>query len=127
MTHNEFIARWKVRRDDFQRLGALVNGATLCDEILEDLESLMKVDENALLTLKEAAQYSGYSQDHLGRLVREGKIPNNGRPGAPLLQRGDVPRKPNRALAASSGTAYDPLADARKLGSRLKGGSNGLS
>ena len=36
---------------------------------------------------------SGYSADHLGRLVRDGKIPNAGRPGAPRIARSHLPRK----------------------------------
>ena len=43
--------------------------------------------------LVEAARESGYSADHLGRLVRDGKIPNAGRPGAPRIARRDLPRK----------------------------------
>ena len=41
----------------------------------------------------EAARRSGYSADHLGRLVRNGKIPNSGRPGTPSIARRDLPRK----------------------------------
>jgi len=31
--------------------------------------------ENKLLTLKEAAQISGYAPDYIGQLVRKGKLP----------------------------------------------------
>ena len=47
----------------------------------------------ATLSLVEAASESGYSADHLGRLVRDGKIPNAGRPGAPRIARKHLPRK----------------------------------
>ena len=40
-----------------------------------------------------AARESGYSADHLGRLVRDGRIPNAGRPGAPRIARSHLPRK----------------------------------
>lgn len=36
---------------------------------------------------------TGYSPAHLGRLVREGKIPNHGRTNAPRVRRGDLPVK----------------------------------
>jgi len=31
--------------------------------------------ENKLLTLKEAAQISGYAPDYIGQLIRKGKLP----------------------------------------------------
>ena len=58
------------------------------------LEDLLRSEAEQLLTLPEAARLSGYSADHLGRLVREGTIPNAGRPGSPRIARGDVPVKP---------------------------------
>lgn len=46
------------------------------------------------LTLAEAARESGYSTDQLSRLIREGKLVNVGRKGAPRVRRGDLPKKP---------------------------------
>jgi hypothetical protein len=45
------------------------------------------------LTLTEAAHRSGYSREHLGRLVATGTIPNAGRPNAPRIRVADLPRK----------------------------------
>jgi hypothetical protein len=59
--------------------------------------------------------------------VRQGRIPNTGQPGAPRIHRRDLPIRPGCAVAASARGSYDPVADARKLGSRRKGGSSGLS
>ena len=44
------------------------------------LEEALAAENDEVLTLQRAAAESGYSADHLGRLVREGKIPNAGRP-----------------------------------------------
>ena len=46
-----------------------------------------------MYSLVEASRESGYSADHLGRLVREGKTPNAGRPGARRVALKDLPRK----------------------------------
>jgi hypothetical protein len=90
---DELRVKWRARRDEFARFQAAVNGATLCDELLADLDSAIRACDDELLTLDEASQISGYSADHLGRLVREGKISNAGRPGAPRIRRAALPRK----------------------------------
>lgn len=66
-------------------------------EWLEDraaeLETALQEQDGELLTLTEAAAISGYTADHLGRLVRDGILQNLGRPNAPKVRRGDLPRK----------------------------------
>jgi len=123
--HNEWRARWAARRDELQRLGALVDGAKLVGEMLADLDSVLVEEANALLTLKEAARVTGYSRDHLERLVRGGAIPNAGRLGAPRVRLSDLPRRSPRSLATGIDVAYDPVADARALRGRRKGGAHG--
>lgn len=49
--------------------------------------------------------------DTLRHLVRQEKIPNAGKKGAPRIRRGDLPRKPGKTAAS----AYDPNADAMRL------------
>lgn len=88
-----FRARWIARRDELRRLHALVDGAELCDALLGDLDALLSASASELLSLRQAAAESGYSPDHLGRLIREGKIPNAGRHHAPRIRRADLPRR----------------------------------
>lgn len=57
------------------------------------LEAALGALRDQPLTLDQAARESGYSAGHLGRFVREGKIPNAGRPNAPRIRRGDLPAK----------------------------------
>lgn len=57
------------------------------------LENAIEQFESETLNLQEAAEASGYSADHLGLLVRQGKLQNAGRPGAPRIARRDLPRK----------------------------------
>ena len=86
------IERWRARRDELSRLGALVDGRKLCDQVLTDLTALSSIDD-VPLTLTEAARCSGYSREHLGRLVRDCKIPNAGRPNAPRIRLRHLPCK----------------------------------
>ena len=66
---------------------------------VRQLEQALQEQDGQLLTLQEAAVVSGYSPDHLGRMVRAGDIPNLGRPGAPRIMLKDLPRKAKRAAA----------------------------
>ena len=96
MTRQEFLSHWRAECERLQRLGALVDPTKLLDDVLADAEALFRSEERAVLTLTEAAQESGYSAGHLGRLVRSGMILNVGRPNAPKIRRADLPRKATR-------------------------------
>ena len=80
------------RRDEYERLNALVNGARVLDEVLARLEPLTSLPEPTY-SLAQAASLCGYTADHLGRLVRAGKIPNRGRPQAPRVCISECPRR----------------------------------
>src|SRR5579859_3840136 len=114
MNREDFVGRWRARRDELARLGAHVEGAKLCDEVLADFEAVTTAEDEALLGLDDAAVRSGYSSDHLRRLHRLGKLPAR-RDGRRLFFRaGDLPKK----LSGVDGQrikAYDPIADARRV------------
>lgn len=82
------------------------------------MEHAIAVRADERLTLDEAALRSGYSADHLARLIRDGRLPNAGRHGAPRVRAGDLPVRAPRAVVADRPAAYDPIADARAIGSR---------
>ena len=67
------------------------------------LEEALSEESERPLTIKQAAHQSGYSVDHLSRLVREGTIPNAGRPGAPRIVQRDLPRKSGLAGEQQAG------------------------
>jgi hypothetical protein len=70
-------------------------GASICEMHAEQLEQAARAADSDALTLTQAAVECGYSADHLGRLVRAGKLPNLGRKNAPLVRRSALPRKPH--------------------------------
>jgi hypothetical protein len=90
----EMRDRWLIRRDELAKLHASVPGPVLCDVAIQDLTALIDTMGNELLTLTEAAHRSGYTREHLGRLVVSGEIPNAGRRNAPRIRVLDLPRKP---------------------------------
>ena len=87
----EWLATAKVFREHAEERVAIAYER--CATHLE--EALVRAGEEPL-SLQEAAEESGYSADHLGRLVRDGKLPNAGRPNAPRIRRADLPSKPPR-------------------------------
>jgi len=102
MTRDEVIARWQRQREEWKRLRAMVDGAAVADEVLADLAAIEASELDEVLSLSAAARESGYTRDHLARLVREGKCPNAGRPNAPKILRRHLPRKPTTLLSAPS-------------------------
>ena len=89
-------ADWRRRAKALRRYGG-ETPATAIERCAADLEATLVERDETTYSLVEAARESGYSADHLGRLVRDGKIPNAGRPGAPRIALKDLPRKAQAA------------------------------
>jgi hypothetical protein len=94
----ELLARWHEDAATLRHRGAVTH-ADLLDSVIGDLEATLTVQQAEAVTLAEAARVSGYTADHLGRLIREGKLRNVGRPNAPRLLLTNLPRKPDVAGA----------------------------
>ncbi len=75
MTREDFVARWRTGPSEWARIGALVVGARVCEDVLQDFEAVTRAEDDAELSLSEAAAESGYSGDRLHRLHRLGKLP----------------------------------------------------
>ncbi len=123
-TPTSLAAQWRDEADTLRRRGAEVQAVALescADELERELDSL----ENELLSIKEAAAESGYSEETLRRRVRKGEIGavrSNGKNSHLKLRRGDLPTKPVRRNAASSShIPYNPEEDARDIAQRLGG------
>src|SRR6267154_4654446 len=108
MTREDFVVRWRTRLSEWARLGALVDGARVCEDVLQDFEAVTRAEDDAELNLSEAAAESGYSSDHLRRLHRLGKLPAYRKGRNLFFRSGDLPRKPT----APRPSPYDPVPDA---------------
>ncbi len=89
---DRLISQWRDKAATFRRRGVAVH-ATLLESCADDIESALRQKHDELLNLTVAARVSGYSREHLGRLLKEGKIPNAGKPNAPKIRRGNLPTK----------------------------------
>lgn len=125
VTRDEFLVKWRTLLDEFARFDVEISGVKVCGEVLADFEAVITSEDEALLGLPQAATLSGYSSDHLRRLVRTGRLPAR-RDGRRLFFRaGDLPKKPS-VVDARPVRAYDPVADAQRVATRTShGGSNG--
>lgn len=103
---SELPARWRDLASLF-REHADERVARAYERAADEVEKALDQQENEVLTLARAAVESGYSADHLGRMVREGKIPNAGRPGAPRIARGDLPLKSRHVASPNNSGQLD--------------------
>lgn len=74
MTREDFVVRWRTRLSERARIGALVDGARVCEDVLQDFEAVTRAEDDAELGLSEAAAEWGYSSDYLRRLHRKGQL-----------------------------------------------------
>jgi hypothetical protein len=113
----EFLRKWRAEAEKMRQRGVLVSGAVLCDEMLNELEAALGGEAEQSLSLKEAAEISGYSGAHLARLVRQGTLPDLRPPGTTgriRVRRADLPVKPRKTHTLPAGV--------HELASRLFGG-----
>jgi len=76
----------------------------------EELDARLRAGAGDTVTLEEAAILSGYSADHLGRMIRQGQLENVGRKHAPRIRRGDLPHKAKRRAHLPSSHTGSSLA-----------------
>ena len=94
------IKTWRDEVQFFRKRG-LEDSAIFLESVIEDAEDYVAEYEGVSLTLTQASEEGGHSVSHLGQLVRDGTIPNAGRPNAPRIARSDVPRKAVPLLPSS--------------------------
>ena len=92
MEHRRLIEAWRDRADHLRRYAPEV--AAAWEDAAAELEKYDREDAQTILTRVQAAKESGYTPDHISRLIAEKRIKNVGRKGKPLVRRGDLPRKP---------------------------------
>jgi hypothetical protein len=88
----DLLTQWGAHAQTLRAFGATTQ-AEAVERCALELEVTLAAGDGELLTLQGAAKFSGYSADHLGRLIRQGTLRNVGRPRAPRVRRGDLPRK----------------------------------
>lgn len=86
-------ALWRARADALDQYASTA-AATTCRTLAEELELALRAEDNDTVTLAEAEKIGGFTADWLSRLIRQGKIENLGKRGAPRIRRSDIPYRP---------------------------------
>jgi|GEM_PF-3017806 len=113
---SDLAVRWDNDASRLTRYGAEASAITLRRCAVELGEAITREDD-ATVNLSTASAITAYSPDHLGKLVREGKLKNYGAKHRPRIRVADLPKKPAR-VATGIPRTYDPSTDARNLRSR---------
>lgn len=102
MTLAELRERWRADATVLRRRGA-DGAAQLLEGCAAELDAVDEASRAAaIVTPAQAARLTGYSAEHIARLVRRGTIPNVGRKHAPRVRLADVPRKAGTLADASA-------------------------
>ena len=92
---SQFVVELLDRAHELRSYGADSAAAT-CETVANDLQAQFAEWWTTAIPIREAAEASGYSEDHLRELAREGRIGSDGG-----IRRCDLPRRPNRTPASA--------------------------
>lgn len=107
MTLHELVTTWRARAASLETFAAdgPARATLIC---AEELEQALRTEALTIVSLQDAAALSGYSTDHLARLIKTGALENAGRKHAPRIRVADLPRKPGASTPAGAPDPTDP-------------------
>ena len=112
-------AAFKAIAADAREYTADERAAAIWERAAEMVEESVRRFDLERLTLPQAVLESGYTVDHLRRLIDEGTIPNaSAADGSKAILRMHLPRKPGHGVAA----ARPPVASSRVQAARAVAG-----
>lgn len=89
--------------------------ADALESAADELDDRLRAWRLEALTPAQAAEESGYTADHIRRLIRGERVPNAGDDTAPKIRRRDLPRKPGHVASNGSGPASSRTRVARTV------------
>ncbi len=107
----DLAERWRDEAVVLRRCGH-ERTATLCETHATEVEQAWRAYLFEPLSIKQAAEETGYSESRLYSLVEGGAVNNAGKPGGPLVRRADLPRKAGMHARASFSVDRVAIVDA---------------
>jgi hypothetical protein len=99
--------KWRLEAALYERRG-LTNFAAMARSFADELASYERERGLEKLTLTQAATETGFSKEHIGRLLETGRLPQAGEKFAPRVCRKDLPLKAKKLPTLHSGNALEP-------------------
>ena len=94
MRPDELVGKWTHKAAEFDALAATVDAAAMCQQFIADLQSLEADDGSDWVSIAEAATFSGYSKQHIRRLIQSGQLAAQREGKERRVRLHDLPRKP---------------------------------
>ena len=122
----ELAQEWRDRAEDFDQHGCEQVALTY-GKVAEEVVRMLDGWDDEYLSVKQAAAESGYSEEYLRRLVRNGNIDARAKErskGRTQVRRADLPTRSRLATRGGAGSRapdYDPVEDARGIAQQLGG------
>ncbi len=99
-------AGWRQEAEILRRNEATAQ-AKVKEDCAEQLEIWEREYQLAALSLRDAVKESGVSYSALQKMLADGRVHNVGEKHRPRIRRGDLPTKPGRLSARSTGEGPD--------------------
>lgn len=101
MRRDDLVAKWEHKGAEFDALAASVDAAAMCQLFLADLHALDADSDDDWISIPQAAAFSGYSKQHIRRLIQSGQLAAVGEGKARRVRLGTLPRKPIAVATAN--------------------------
>lgn len=103
---NDLIERWTSEAASIEERYGDSRLAHLTRTHAKELQEAISRGHSRLVSLSEAGSLCGYSDDHLGKLVRAGILKNYGRKHAPRVRVAELPQKSSHLRDQSSANTH---------------------
>ncbi len=114
VTPADLVTWWRAEADVLRRRRGALEAAATLDDCASELEATWRAWRVEELSIAAGAAESGYSEDRLRELVREGRLPAvRGGAGEVRVRRCDLPRRPG---------ASAPLGPVEVLAAKVEAG-----